>query len=49
MTRCRPVVNGVTSTALRLAPPFTVSGDELVEGVGILAGVMADGSAGEAT
>jgi predicted acetylornithine/succinylornithine family transaminase len=43
------VVNGVTSTALRLAPPFTVSGDELVEGVGILAGVMADGSAGEAT
>ena len=43
------VVNGVTSTALRLAPPFTVSGDELVEGVGILAGVMAAGSAGEAT
>ncbi len=43
------VVNGVTSTALRLAPPFTVSGDELVEGVGILAGVMAEGSAGEAT
>ena len=43
------VVNGVTSTALRLAPPFTVSGDELVEGVGILAGVMAAGPAGEAT
>ena len=43
------VVNGVTSTALRLAPPFTGSGDELVEGVGILAGVMAEGSAGEAT
>jgi predicted acetylornithine/succinylornithine family transaminase len=43
------VVNGVTPTALRLAPPFTVSGEELVEGVGILAGVMAAGPAGEAT
>ena len=43
------VVNGVTPTALRLAPPFTVSGEELVEGVGILADVMAAGPAGEAT
>ena len=43
------VVNGVTPTALRLAPPFTVSGEELVEGVEILAGVMAAGPAGEAT
>ena len=43
------VVNGVTPTALRLAPPFTVTGEELVEGVGILAGVMAAGPAGEAT
>jgi predicted acetylornithine/succinylornithine family transaminase len=43
------VVNGVTPTALRLAPPFTVSGEELVEGVGILAGVMAADPAGEAT
>lgn len=41
------VVNAVTPTALRLAPPFTVSGEELVEGVEILAGVMAAGSAGE--
>ena len=39
------VVNGVTPTALRLAPPMTISSDELVEGVGILAGVLANGSA----
>jgi len=43
------VVNGVTPTALRLAPPFTVSGSELAEGVEILAGVIAAGSAGEAS
>jgi acetylornithine/succinyldiaminopimelate/putrescine aminotransferase len=43
------VVNGVTPTALRLAPPLTVSGEELAEGVGILAGVMAADTAGEAT
>ena len=42
------VVNGVTPTALRLAPPFTVSSDELAEGVEILAGVMAADAAGEA-
>ena len=35
------VVNGVTPTALRLAPPMTISTEELVEGVGILAGVLA--------
>lgn len=34
------VVNGVTPTALRLAPPMTISTEELVEGVGILAGVL---------
>ncbi len=43
------VVNGVTPTALRLAPPLTVSGGELAEGVRILAGVMAADTAGEAT
>ncbi|MEC9395483.1 MAG: acetylornithine transaminase [Actinomycetota bacterium] len=37
------VVNGVTPTALRLAPPLTVSPDELVEGVGILASVLESG------
>jgi len=42
------VVNGVTPTALRLAPPMTISSDELVEGVRILAGVLAGGSASEA-
>ena len=42
------VVNGVTPTALRLAPPFTVSSDELAEGVELLAGVMAADAAGEA-
>ena len=36
------IVNGVTPTALRLAPPMTISSDELVEGVGLLAGVLAD-------
>jgi len=41
------VVNGVTPTALRLAPPMTVTNDELVEGVAILAGVLADVSAEE--
>ena len=37
------VVNGVTPTALRLAPPLTVSSDELAEGVSILAAVLAAG------
>jgi len=41
------VVNGVTPTALRLAPPMTISSDELVEGVGILASVLAEGSASD--
>ncbi len=35
------VVNGVTPTTLRLAPPITVTPDELVEGVDVLAGVLA--------
>jgi predicted acetylornithine/succinylornithine family transaminase len=40
------VVNGVTSTALRLAPPLTVTDDELAEGVAILGSVLAgDGEA----
>ena len=45
------VVNGVTPTALRLAPPMTISSGELDEGVAILAGVLAAGSpsAGGAT
>ena len=37
------VVNGVTPTALRLAPPLTVSSDELAEGVSILSNVLAAG------
>ncbi len=41
------IVNGVTPTALRLAPPMTISSDELVEGVGILASVLAEGSASD--
>jgi acetylornithine/N-succinyldiaminopimelate aminotransferase len=34
------VLNGITDTALRLAPPITVSEAEIAEGVGILAGVL---------
>ena len=34
------VVNGVTPTALRLAPPFVVSAEQLAEGCSILAGVL---------
>ncbi len=34
------VVNGVTPTALRMAPPLTVSSDELTQGVEILAGIL---------
>ncbi len=41
------VVNGVTPTALRLAPPLTASSDELAEGVSILAGVLAAGGPDE--
>lgn len=37
------VVNGVTPTALRLAPPLTVSDDEIDRAVSILASVLADG------
>jgi len=39
------VVNGVTPTALRLAPPLTVSDGEIDEAVGILAGVLAESAA----
>ncbi|HEU5082216.1 MAG TPA: acetylornithine/succinylornithine family transaminase [Acidimicrobiales bacterium] len=39
------VVNAVTPTALRLAPPLTVSDDEIDEAVGLVAAVLA-GSAG---
>ena len=41
------IVNGVTSTALRLAPPLTITPDEIIEGVAILASVLDRG--GEAT
>ena len=34
------VVNGVTPTALRLAPPFVITDDELAEGVEIIRTVM---------
>lgn len=34
------VTNAVTATALRLAPPLTVSGTEIDEAVGIIAGVL---------
>ena len=37
------VVNGVTPTALRLAPPFVVSTEHLAEGCSILAGVLEHG------
>ena len=36
------VVNGVTPTALRLAPPFIVSEDQLAVGAAILAAVLED-------
>ena len=36
------VVNGVTATALRLAPPFIVSEDQLAAGAAILAAVLED-------
>ena len=42
------IVNGVTSTTLRLAPPLTVSSGELAEGIGILDDVLTAGAAGEA-
>ena len=41
------VVNGITPTALRMAPPLTVSSAELVEGTEILGEVLAAGVAGE--
>ena len=36
------VVNGITPTALRLAPPLTVTDDELAEGVAILGAVLSE-------
>ena len=36
------VVNGVTPTALRLAPPFVVSEEQIAAGCSILAGVLED-------
>jgi acetylornithine/succinyldiaminopimelate/putrescine aminotransferase len=39
------VVNGVTPSALRLAPPLTISDDEIDEGVALLAKVVADEAA----
>jgi predicted acetylornithine/succinylornithine family transaminase len=36
------IVNAVTPTALRLAPPLTVSESEIADAVGILAGVLVD-------
>ena len=36
------VVNGITPTALRLAPPLTVTDDDLVEGVAILGAVLSE-------
>ena len=36
------VVNGITPTALRLAPPLTVTDAELVEGVAILGAVLSE-------
>jgi len=41
------VVNGVTPTSIRFAPPLTVSSTELAEGVALLAGVLADGPIGD--
>ena len=35
------VVNGVTPTSLRLAPPLTVSSEELIRGVALLGEVLA--------
>jgi len=42
------IVNGVTPTTLRLAPPLTVSSGELAEGIGILDNVLVAGAVGEA-
>lgn len=39
------VVNGITPTALRFAPPLTITDDEIDEAVGLLAKVLADEAA----
>jgi 4-aminobutyrate aminotransferase-like enzyme len=38
------VLNGITDTALRVAPPITISDPEIDEGVSILAAVLAEGA-----
>jgi predicted acetylornithine/succinylornithine family transaminase len=38
------VLNGITDTALRIAPPITISDEEIDEGVAILASVLARAS-----
>ena len=35
------VVNGISPTAIRFAPPLTISSDEIDEALGILASVLA--------
>ena len=40
------VVNAVTPTALRLAPPLTVSDDEIDEAVALIGAVLAEAAAG---
>ena len=39
------VVNGVTPTALRLAPPFIVADEQIAEGVEIIGAAIAEGAA----
>ena len=39
------VVNGVTPTALRLAPPFIVTDEQIAEGVEIIGAAIAEGAA----
>ena len=38
------IVNGITPTALRIAPPLIISNDELAEGIGFIADVIAEGA-----
>ncbi len=38
---CGLILNGITPTALRIAPPYTISGEHLAEGVGIIAAALA--------
>ncbi len=36
------VVNGISPTALRFAPPLTISSEEIAEGIGIIAAVLSE-------